>query len=415
MKNKKFNIYSSFTKAVDEDKGVITVEGWASKAYENGKPVVDRDNEHVLTSTLDISECKIMLAQHDWDRPIGKLELSHRPEGVWLKGQIFRDMDSVTFAGVKNGVLDSFSIGFTVRDYEYIQVDGEDILQLKDGSIHEVSIVTIPSNVKATMESIKSLTTMKGSVDSGLQCSVAHIKSMNPDIECQCEEREKMPKQSIQEIIKGLTFEETENQTWNQYDMLNKYISILAETIQDNFFEAVWEDDITKEQAKANVMGAINSFIEKLDEIDTLKADVEVQKGKQEEMIINKDAETTSAEEGHEETTEGVEETQAESVTEETSSSESPEDNEASIEGNGTSSEDVEVDEAEEVVEETSVEAPAEEPKLVGNAQTTIGYLSTVDVDSLSVEEIEALYDTADLIMDKIESYVREDLSGEED
>lgn len=412
MKNKKFNIYSSFTKAVDEDKGVITVEGWASKAYENGKPIIDRDNEHVLTSTLDISECKIMLAQHDWDRPIGKLELSHRPEGVWLKGQIFRDMDSVTFAGVKNGVLDSFSIGFTARDYEYIQVDGEDILQLKDGSIHEVSIVTIPANVKATMQSVKSATTMKGSIDSGLQCSVAHIKSMNPDIECQCETKGKnMEKKSIQEIIKGLTFEETENQTWNQYDMLNKYISILAETIQDNFFEAIWEDDITKEQAKANVMEAINSFIKKLDEIDTLKVDVEVQKGKQENMIINKETDIKS-EEGQEESTEGVEETQEENVIEETPSSESPEDTEVSVGDKETNSEEVDDNKADEVVEEIPAEV---EPKLIGNAQTTIGYLSTVDVDSLSVEEIEALYDTADLIMDKIESYVREDLSGEED
>ena len=42
----KFKTYSSFKNfREDEEKGILYIEGYASKSYHNGKPVVDLDNE----------------------------------------------------------------------------------------------------------------------------------------------------------------------------------------------------------------------------------------------------------------------------------------------------------------------------------------------------------------------------------
>lgn len=405
MKNKQFNIYSSFTKSVNEDKGYIDIEGWASKAYENGKPIIDRDLEHVLTSSLNLSDCKILLAQHDWDRPIGNVELSHRPEGIWLKGKVYKEMDEKTYFGVKNGILDSFSIGFTVSEASYIKVDGEDILQLSKGAVHEVSIVTIPSNTKATISSIKSI--VKDGECIGLQCSIEALKKANPDQDCSCittqeksqkDEGNMEKKATIAEIIKGLTFEETLNDNWNEKQRLNHYLEVLAETISDNWCETIWGEEITPDEAKANILVAISAFTARLDEFTTLQNDTAtVTKSVTKTADVVEEVVTP---EGSEEEVQPEAEVQTPEQEEVQEVAEEPK--------------EVATESVEDIVEgETNEETPVEEivePKVIG-AKDVLDLVDGLDLDSLSDDEIKNIYET---FTDKIENYVREALQGEE-
>lgn len=525
MKTKQFNIYTKFVAApiADDEKGYVEIEGWASKAFENGKPVIDRDFEHVLTSSLDLTNCKILLAQHDFDRPVGKIELSHRPEGIWLKGKVYKEMDEKVYFGVKNGILDSFSIGFSARNYEYIKVDGEDILQLKDGAVHEVSIVTIPSNVTATIESVKSI--IKNGECIGIQCSVEALKKANPTQDCSCitkdmdtttsekvteitteeanntalayvkeywnlcpekasplpdanpedwqkmaaiwniteeearrrlcanceyydntpeamKEMEAIPineydkdgggrgychkfdfichnlrtcqaweekefintdeegymekKKDIVSIIKGLTFEETENDNWNQMRKLRYYMEILEETISDNFYETIWSEGTTPEEAKTNIINALQAFTGRLNEFDLLKptpaeGEVVTKQKRDEEMHIksNEGADVVTTEATEDKILEGEElevnpEQEVVNVPEQTSD-------------NKDLTEPSEV--AETAVEEIiTEEVPTEEVP----EKLNVEYLSTVDLNGLSAEEVEDLYNQASELVDSL-------------
>lgn len=410
MKTKQFNIYTKFVAApiADDEKGYVEIEGWASKAFENGKPIIDRDLEHVLTSSLDLTNCKILLAQHNWDRPVGKIELSHRPEGIWLKGTVYKEMDEKVYFGVKNGILDSFSIGFSAKNYEYIKVDGEDILQLKDGAVHEVSIVTIPSNVTATIESVKSL--IKDGECIGLQCSVEALKKANPTQDCSCNTKEEgnvEKKKDIKQVIKALTFEETENSNWNQLQKLDYYFEILEDTIEDNFYETMWYEGITPEEAKANILGAIQAFVAKLDEFKLLDSgasgepvptedseDEVITKQKRDEAMhikSNEGADVVTADATGDKILEGEElevnpEQEVVNVPEQTSD-------------NNDSTEPSEV--AEKVVEEiVTEEVPTEEVP----EKLNVEYLSTVDLNGLSAEEVEELYNEASQLVDNLMS-----------
>lgn len=419
--NKKFNIYSKFEKApsIDEEKGFLEIEGWASKAYEAGKPIIDRDGEHVDTASLDLSNCKVLLAQHNWDAPIGKVELSHRPEGIWLKGKVYKALDEKMFFAIKEGVIDSFSIGFTVSDYEYIKVDGEDFIQLKNGSVHEVSCVSIPANIAATISSVKSI--VQDNTCVGLQCSIKALKEMNPNCTCEMNKKELKGMKDIKEIIKGLTLEETEQQTWNEYEKLSFYIKLLAETIDDNFWAGIWADEVDGNQVKANIKGAFDSFMMKLEEFSTLQVNVDGTQTKgNNDMNINKSLSeviTKEAEETVVETEEGQDITTPEQ--EEETPEQDNKDTVETVEEDSESLEDNEDESLENITEEETEgeteEVPAEESTpSIPSIQNTIGHLSTVNFDSLSIEEIEGLYNSASEIVERIEAYVKADVNGEE-
>ena len=422
---KKFNIYSSIINkqlTTVDGKGVIVVEGYASKSYEGGRPVIDSDREHVDTKGFNLSNAKILLAQHDWDRPIGKLALSHKADGIWIKAEVHEAMDAKTFYAVKEGILDSFSIGFTVTDWDFINVDGEDIVSFKSGSVHEVSIVSIPANTKATINSVDTIKSMiKDGECTSLQCSIKSLKQMNPDCECL---KSYENKKNIEEVIKGLTFQETEMERWNEYDKFNLYLNLLRETLEDNFYAAMWYDGITPEEVKQNILNAFVAFNSKLSEFNTLspqtvETGIKSLKGNEDMKIEKKEAEVvqTTKVEGQD-TPDSLEEETSEQVVEETV-----------VEGKEEVSESVE-DKVETVEENTTVtenkqEIPVEESdsgdlknqvsEQKPNIQTLLGTLATLNYGDLSAEEIEALYNMASDQLENIEAYAKTELSGDDE
>lgn len=410
--NKQFKSYGKFiNKELSKDSngmGVLKVSGWASKSYENGTPVVDRDSEHVDTKGFDLTNAKVMLYNHDWGRPIGKQTLTHRAEGIWLDGEIHEAMDKKAFYAAKEGILDSFSIGFTITDYEFIKVGNEDIASFKSGSILEVSLVSIPSNTRAMIENTEVIKSMiKDGECTGLQCSVKNLKAMNPDCGCLVEMEKTMEKETVKKdiktIIKGLTFEETESERWTQARLLDYYMGVLITTIEDNFYESMWQEDMSPEDYKQNILEALTAFGERLNELPIL--DIQVPDVVEKEIkreIMTKEMDT--------QTSEVVEATPTTEVTENTEILEGGEKDTPAEPVEEPTTEQVEEqvsteDKVEEKVSE-EVDAPVEQSVTQPTVQTIIGTLATVNLEELTAEEMTALYYNSEDLMKKIEALI---------
>jgi len=445
MEDLKFKTYSQFKQfKEDVDKGILYIEGYASKFSDNGNPVIDYDGEIVDVRGFDLSTCTTLLFNHDSDEyAVGKCRLEHRPDGAYLYGEIHREMNDKVYYAVKHGIMTDFSIGFIANDYEFKSINGEDVLTFTKGFVFETSIVNIiGANPLAKIEAtkslkkdkklrevatwlqsaskfrledateIKSIKTEDGCI--GFACSIEQLKKANPDGQCSCQEEKNMEKdlskKDIKTIIKGLTFEETEAERWTQARLLEYYMGVLITTIEDNFWESMWQDDMSGEDYKQNIIGALTAFGERLNELpvlDTQVPDIVEKEIKRE--IMTKEMETKTSE-----VVETVEQTPAEEVTEileggeKDTPAEPAEPTTEQVEEQNSTEEKVE----EQVSEE--VDAPVEQSVTQPTVQTIIGTLATVNLDELSVEEIEAIYNTSADIIEKIEALVKADIEGDE-
>ena len=75
-----FKTYNKFetkalevTEPIKEGEGVIYIEGYASKSYDMGKPVIDYDNEFVDIKGFVLTTCTSLLFNHNVEEiKIGK-------------------------------------------------------------------------------------------------------------------------------------------------------------------------------------------------------------------------------------------------------------------------------------------------------------------------------------------------------
>ncbi len=99
-----------------------------------------------------------MLAHHDMSRPIGVWEVIVEDEkGLYVEGRLtkgVRDADEA-YALLKDGALDSMSIGYRVVAEEYDRKSGANLLHEVD--LHEISLVAIPANQESVVTAVKSL------------------------------------------------------------------------------------------------------------------------------------------------------------------------------------------------------------------------------------------------------------------
>ena len=96
----------------------------------------------------------VILFNHDYNQPIGRaIELGTNDNGLQLKAKIAKSAGHVGEL-IKEGVLGAFSVGFRVKDAEYMtETDG---YKIKDAELLEVSVVTVPANQAATFSLAKS-------------------------------------------------------------------------------------------------------------------------------------------------------------------------------------------------------------------------------------------------------------------
>ena len=153
MTNKIFNLTSTFKSDVSSE-GEIMIRGMASTSD------FDRAGDSISTEAwtkggLDnFSNNPIILFNHDYNRPIGRAtKVTSVDGGLHLEARISKAAADVAEL-VKDGVLGAFSVGFRVKDADYVkETDG---LLIKDAELFEVSVVSVPCNQAATFSLAKS-------------------------------------------------------------------------------------------------------------------------------------------------------------------------------------------------------------------------------------------------------------------
>jgi HK97 family phage prohead protease len=154
MMNKIFNLTSTF-KALENDDGSVMIRGMASTAD------FDRAGDSISAEAWQKGGLKnfeknpIILFNHDYDRPIGRATaIKAGSNGLELECKISKSAHGNVAELVKDGVLGAFSVGFRVKDADYIkETDG---LMIKDAELFEVSVVSVPCNQAATFSLAKS-------------------------------------------------------------------------------------------------------------------------------------------------------------------------------------------------------------------------------------------------------------------
>jgi HK97 family phage prohead protease len=152
--NKIFNLTSTFKTQTQED-GSVMIRGFASTAD------FDRAGDTISAEAWQKGGLKnfeknpIILFNHDYDRPIGRATgMKAGPDGLELECKISKSAPGNVAELVKDGVLGAFSVGFRVKDADYIkETDG---LMIKDAELFEVSVVSVPCNQAATFSLAKS-------------------------------------------------------------------------------------------------------------------------------------------------------------------------------------------------------------------------------------------------------------------
>ena len=149
-----FNLTSTF-KALDEDDGGVHICGMASTSdFDRAGDTISAD-AWTKGGLNNFEKNPIILFNHDYNKPIGRATgLKVTDSGLELKAKISKSAPDHVAQLVKEGILGAFSVGFRVKDADYLsETDG---LKIKDAELFEVSVVSVPCNQAATFSLAKS-------------------------------------------------------------------------------------------------------------------------------------------------------------------------------------------------------------------------------------------------------------------
>jgi HK97 family phage prohead protease len=154
MKNQR--AYSLLTvKSINEDQR--TISGMAST------PEVDRMGDIVDPMGAEFSTEVSLLWQHKHDSPVGIAEFGKPTKnGIPFKAVIasimepgpLKDLVDMAWQAVKAKLVRGVSIGFRPIEYSYMDSGG---IKFSKTEIYELSLVTVPANASATIQTIKAL------------------------------------------------------------------------------------------------------------------------------------------------------------------------------------------------------------------------------------------------------------------
>ena len=152
-----FNLTSTFKSVEEADDGSVNIKGYAStNDTDRAGDVIDKEAWE-KGGLENYTNNPVILFNHDYNRPIGRatgLETDDR--GLKLTANISKSAGDVTNL-VKEGILRAFSVGFRVKDADYIEeTDG---LKISDAELFEISVVSVPANQAATFSVAKSFDT----------------------------------------------------------------------------------------------------------------------------------------------------------------------------------------------------------------------------------------------------------------
>tara|TARA_B100001057_G_scaffold112837_1_gene111030 strand:- start:305 stop:817 length:513 start_codon:yes stop_codon:yes gene_type:complete len=157
--NKIFNLTSTFKSHEVED-GSVMIRGMAStNDFDRAGDTISPD-AWAKGGLKNFENNPIILFNHDYNKPIGRATgLKVTPNGLELEAKISKSAPEHVCDLVKDGVLGAFSVGFRVKDADYLsETDG---YKIKDAELFEVSVVSVPCNQAATFSLAKSFDSEK--------------------------------------------------------------------------------------------------------------------------------------------------------------------------------------------------------------------------------------------------------------
>lgn len=149
--NKKFQINSLFDvveKEQSDDNSPLTIKGYANTVSKDRAGDVIVKEAWEKGAMDDYLKNPIVLAFHDYSRPVGTT-ISHSvtDKGLEIVAEISKAAGEV-YNLIKDGVLRTFSVGFSIKDADYDRA--EDTFFIKDLSLYEISVVSVPANQNST-------------------------------------------------------------------------------------------------------------------------------------------------------------------------------------------------------------------------------------------------------------------------
>jgi len=158
MSNKIYHWTSTFKSLGETDDGGVEIKGSAStNALDRAGDIIEHD-AWTKGGLENYKGNPVILFNHNYDRPIGRAkDLSVTDKGLEISAKISKAAGDVTQL-IKDGVLGAFSVGFKVKDADYMtETDG---YRIKDAELFEVSVVSVPCNQGATFGMAKSFDSM---------------------------------------------------------------------------------------------------------------------------------------------------------------------------------------------------------------------------------------------------------------
>ena len=152
--DKILHVASTF-KSHENDDGSVMIRGMASTNHSDRAGDVISAEAWAKGGLENFKNNPVILFNHDYDKPIGRATgVKVTENGLELEAKISKSAPAAVCELVKDGVLGAFSVGFKVKDADYIkETDG---LMIKDAELFEVSVVSVPCNQAATFSLAKS-------------------------------------------------------------------------------------------------------------------------------------------------------------------------------------------------------------------------------------------------------------------
>lgn len=182
MKFKTNRVYSSLViKSINEDERKIM--GIAST------PSTDRDGDIIMPNGAVFELPIPFLWQHDNLAPIGKVvSVSVTDKGIEVVATVEKPTDDMpaamvarlqeAWASLKTGLVKGLSIGFTPIEYSFLDTDG---VKFTKWSWNELSAVTIPANIEATITNVKHYDSIVKNIKSSKSVSIKPTKKTQGD------------------------------------------------------------------------------------------------------------------------------------------------------------------------------------------------------------------------------------------
>ncbi len=150
--------------SVDDTDGKMTFSGYGS-VFGNVDSYGDVVASGAFRASLEEHKAAgtspLMLLNHDaWDQlPIGIwTSLEEDAYGLKITGQLLDTaMGRDTYTALKSGAISGLSIGFRVKAFEVRQTHDDPLRTITEADLIEVSVVTLPANVKARVQAVKSM------------------------------------------------------------------------------------------------------------------------------------------------------------------------------------------------------------------------------------------------------------------